>query len=389
MGGFRGKAGRDDYETGLTGVPKKIIFIKEDEQMYKIKKCLAVLVCMAMVMAVMPGVALAGELKEESDAYTADGFGYRIAHGDGDYFDRDCCIITDYNGSNSRISVPSEIEGLPVTIIGSAAFDRDCITSITIPASVEELWEWPFTGCTNLQEIIVDPNNKRYKSIDGVLFFIYEEGGMSLEYYPRGNTRTSYVIPYGVKSIIEMYNEYLTSITIPDSVETIWGMYCPNLTDLYYTGSEEDWEKIESMDKFAFPKMISNATIHYNSPMPETAPLVPEIKVTVNGSKIDFDVPPTAIDGTTMLPVRLALEPLGAEFVWNGENNTVTITAKGKTIVLTIGSATALVDGIEKLMAQPAMATDGRTLIPIRFVSEELGYDVQWDGDTYTVIING
>lgn len=115
----------------------------------------------------------------------------------------------------------------------------------------------------------------------------------------------------------------------------------------------------------------------------------PEVSVIVNDNQIVFDVPPQIFDGTTMLPVRLALEPLGAEFDWNGEDQTITIRANGKIIVLTIGAENALVDGASKPLAKPAMLIDGRTLIPIRFVAEELDYAVDWDGDTRTVYING
>lgn len=114
----------------------------------------------------------------------------------------------------------------------------------------------------------------------------------------------------------------------------------------------------------------------------------PDVSVIVNGDKIAFDVPPQIFDGTTMLPVRLALEPLGAEFDWNGESRTVTIRANGKIIVLTIDAENALVDGAVKPLAKPAMLIDGRTLIPIRFVAEELSYTVDWDGDTRTVFIS-
>lgn len=113
-----------------------------------------------------------------------------------------------------------------------------------------------------------------------------------------------------------------------------------------------------------------------------------DISVLVNGSAVDFDVPPIILDGTTMLPVRKALEPLGAEFEWNGERGTVDIEANGKSITLLIDSDFAVVDGELKVLNKPAMITDGRTLIPIRFVAEELGYDVDWDGATSTVIIN-
>lgn len=112
-----------------------------------------------------------------------------------------------------------------------------------------------------------------------------------------------------------------------------------------------------------------------------------EVSVIVNDDRVVFDVPPQIFDGTTFLPVRLALEPLGAEFDWNGEDQTITIRANGTIIVLTIGGENALVDGVSKPLAKPAMLVDGRTLIPIRFVAEELNYVVDWDDGAKTVYI--
>lgn len=114
-----------------------------------------------------------------------------------------------------------------------------------------------------------------------------------------------------------------------------------------------------------------------------------EVKVYVNGQKIDFDVPPMITDGTTMLPIRSALEPLGAEFTWDEKTRTVTISAGGRNVVLTADSNAAYVDGAPKFMSKPAAVINGRTFIPIRFVAETLGYDVQWNGETRTVIIQG
>ena len=114
-----------------------------------------------------------------------------------------------------------------------------------------------------------------------------------------------------------------------------------------------------------------------------------DVSVVVNGDTISFDVPPMIIDGTTMLPVRMALEPLGATFSWNSMFKIVEIRANGKTINLLIDSSFAIVNGEMKVLTKPAVIIDGRTLIPIRFVAEELGYDVYWNDSTKTVTING
>ena len=86
-----------------------------------------------------------------------------------------------------------------VICVGYGAFNR-CysLTSVTIGKGVTSIGDEAFIDCYNLKEIKVDANNKYYSSQDGVLF---DNNKAELIQYPAGNTRTSYNIPNGVKSI--------------------------------------------------------------------------------------------------------------------------------------------------------------------------------------------
>ena len=55
----------------------------------------------------------------------------------------------------------------------------------------------------------------------------------------------------------------------------------------------------------------------------------PEIKVYVNDTKLQFDVPPIFINGRTMVPIRMVFESLGADVEWNNDTKTASI-SKGK-----------------------------------------------------------
>ena len=89
----------------------------------------------------------------------------------------------------------------------------------------------------------------------------------------------------------------------------------------------------------------------------------------------------------TMVPIRVITEKLGANVDWDGAEYKVTITQNGKKIVLTIGSLVADVNGVAtELDAAPVIKND-TTMVPLRFVSENLGYGVEYVPATRQVIV--
>lgn len=92
----------------------------------------------------------------------------------------------------------------------------------------------------------------------------------------------------------------------------------------------------------------------------------------------------------TMVPVRFVAEELDSEVKWDGANQQVTISDAwtGNTIVLTIGSSTATVNGTEVQLEGEAQLTDSTTYVPVRFIAETFGAEVGWDNDLRAVIIS-
>ena len=111
------------------------------------------------------------------------------------------------------------------------------------------------------------------------------------------------------------------------------------------------------------------------------------LKVVFNGEPMKFDTAPYIEDGTTRVPMRAIFEALGAQVEWNSEDKTVTAEKDGTKIRLTIGGNTAYINGSECALNAPAQVKNGRTMVPLRFVSEALGAKVGWDGETKTVTI--
>ncbi len=113
----------------------------------------------------------------------------------------------------------------------------------------------------------------------------------------------------------------------------------------------------------------------------------PIITVKYNNGVINFDQLPIIENGRTLVPLRAIFEKIGADVEWNGDTQTVTATKGDISISLTINSTTAIKNGQNIALDVPAKIVSGRTLVPVRFVSDCFGVNVEWDGATQTVIL--
>ncbi len=105
----------------------------------------------------------------------------------------------------------------------------------------------------------------------------------------------------------------------------------------------------------------------------------------INGEATALDAPPQIVDGRTVVPLRFIGEAFGAEFEWIGETKTITITLGSDTIILQVGSKTAIVNGEIQTLDVPPQIVAGRTMVPFRFLGETLGCELEWDATTKTV----
>jgi N-acetylmuramoyl-L-alanine amidase len=114
------------------------------------------------------------------------------------------------------------------------------------------------------------------------------------------------------------------------------------------------------------------------------------ITIKVNGSciAIDPEALPYVKNDRTYVPVRFVAEALGAKVDWVGEEKKVIITSEETAIEMFQLSSEMYVNGEKKLMDAEVEILGGRTMVPVRFAAEELGYTVEWDESTYSVIIN-
>lgn len=111
------------------------------------------------------------------------------------------------------------------------------------------------------------------------------------------------------------------------------------------------------------------------------------INLFVNGEEVTPSVAPVVKEGSTLIPFRTIAEALEAEVVWNSKDKTITVTKDGTSIKLVLGSKTAWVNGVKKQLDVSPEVVDGSTLIPTRFVSENIGADVKWESESQTVVV--
>jgi hypothetical protein len=88
-----------------------------------------------------------------------------------------------------------------------------------------------------------------------------------------------------------------------------------------------------------------------------------------------------------MVPLRFIGEALGAKVDWDNAERKVTYTLYGRTIELWIDKSTALVNGDPVVVDPAPYIVSGRTVVPLRFVSENLGAAVEWESKTQRITI--
>ena len=115
-----------------------------------------------------------------------------------------------------------------------------------------------------------------------------------------------------------------------------------------------------------------------------------DIKVIVNGSELQIaenDTKPFVEDGRTLVPMRAIFEALGATVEWDDATKTVTSKSDNGNIEMTVGSDTIKINGADTMVDVPAKIVEGRTVVPVRVISEGLNCKVEWSQETQTVTI--
>ena len=149
-----------------------------------------------------------------------------------------------------------------------------------------------------------------------------------------------------------------------------------NLNDLY--------ENIEGEIHYRYASLLSDKNLYnkvkdYYKNQP--------IKVYVQGEKVDFDQEPIIKNGRTLVPLRKIFEALNADVIWDGETKTAKVTKGNIEIEFQIGNKNLIANGKSKTIDVEPQLVNGRTLVPLRAISESMNLNVDWNGTTKIVNI--
>ncbi|MFM1651407.1 family 10 glycosylhydrolase [Brevibacillus sp. B_LB10_24] len=114
------------------------------------------------------------------------------------------------------------------------------------------------------------------------------------------------------------------------------------------------------------------------------------ISIYLDGQKVESDVAPYILPsvGVTMVPLRVISESLGAQVSWSQSAQTATINKAGTEIAMIVNQKSARVNGASVVLDASVENRQGRVMVPLRFVSEQLGLQVNWNQATQTITLN-
>ena len=298
------------------------------------------------------------------------------------------------------------------TVIATYLF-QDCtgIESITIPDTVTEIKGSAFCGAINLKNVVFGNSVARINDFGFI-------NCVSLETIALPNS----LAEIGGYAFAECMA--LESITIPNSVTTIEHYAfenCVSLTNVkigssvteighhafsgcIYLESVEIPASVTGIGWSAFPQ---NTTIRCvkgsaadmyaqenNLPVEYITKYANSIVMTIDSTDAlvyneaaKTDVAPIIVNNRTMLPARFVAENLGATVAWDAAARKATIVGNGVTIELYIDSTTAYVNGVAITLDSPAFIQNNRTYTPVRFIAETLGATVEWDAANRQAIL--
>ncbi len=255
-------------------------------------------------------------------------------------------------------------------------------------------------------EVFLNPSNQKRGT--------YQEGDRQLFVgYPMGRTGLHDNNVSGVKTgWQDVEDGYTVEMAIPwnvigvqpgDGVEIGFDLTCDDNeggitreTVLAWNGTSNNWQDTSGFGTLILStepdvpyvdrEIVFTPGGNVEDPDEPTEP-EQEIKVYVGGVPVTYDVAPVMVNERVMVPIRATAEALDLEVRWDEASGRATLLDKYTSIVLSAGDSTAYVNTQSVQLDAAPILTDGRILVPLRFISEAMQHPVEWDPESNSVKI--
>ncbi|KOY14687.1 stalk domain-containing protein [Paenibacillus xylanivorans] len=167
--------------------------------------------------------------------------------------------------------------------------------------------------------------------------------------------------------------------------------YPAKLKRIYVVNVEEGQDERAKAGTVAFDNIaftMPSKSSEVGLPTGTASLVLGQKSMTVNGTKKAIDAAPVLKNGTTYVPIKHVLDAFGGQASWDSKNQRITVVRGGKLIDLVVGQKEFIINGIRQSATVAPYVSGGRTLVPLRLVSEQLGLTVKWEQNTKTVTIS-
>ncbi|OCT12988.1 hypothetical protein A8709_21950 [Paenibacillus pectinilyticus] len=192
---------------------------------------------------------------------------------------------------------------------------------------------------------------------------------------------------------------YFDTATIADGLK----MHITHLLEAFDSYVNKDFTGAYTFERTAYAHMFATASalaggivaqfpekFHGPVTMSPTTSIWMKIgsgALTINGTTTWMDVAPFMKDGNTFIPLRYLGEAIGAEVTWDAATQTAWVKTGGNTATFWIGKPYMELNGQRKDIGTPIFLHGGRTQVPLRFITELLGWDVKWNDADWSITL--
>lgn len=167
--------------------------------------------------------------------------------------------------------------------------------------------------------------------------------------------------------------------------------YPVKLKRIYPVNVEEGQDERALTGELAFDNIIFRTPISSDQlklPRPVMQLKLNQKTVSIDGNSKKTDVAPIQLEGTTYVPIRMILDEFGGSSDWNAKTKGITVLRGNQMIELRVDQKEYIAGGVRKTAEVSPIVRDGRTLVPLRLVSEQLGLKVTWEPESKSITIN-